>query len=225
MKARKRINKKELLIPAGLIILSLVPMIAGAFRIIQLTSGAEITPENARFFASPLPVVLHIIASILFSVVGAFQFAPSLRRWKPKWHSKIGRWLLVPSGLMVALSGLWMTLLYPWPESDSELLFVFRLIFGTAMLLSIILGVITIRRRDYAGHGDWMIRGYAIGLGAGTQVLTHLLWTLFVGMPDEFTRAMLMGAGWIINIVVAEWIIRKRRNRQRRPQYPTSIKI
>ncbi len=225
MKSRKRINKKELLIPAGLIILSLVPMIAGAFRIVQLTSGAEITPENARFFASPVPVVLHIIASILFSVVGAFQFAPSLRRWKPRWHSKLGRWLLVPSGLVAALSGLWMTLFYPWPESDGELLFVFRLIFGTAMLLSIILGVIAIRRRDYAGHGDWMIRGYVIGLGAGTQVLTHLPWTLFFGMPDEFTRAMLMGAGWVINIVMAEWIIRKRRNRQRRPKHPTSITV
>ncbi|HEX6941819.1 MAG TPA: hypothetical protein VF128_02760 [Gemmatimonadaceae bacterium] len=30
--------------------------------------------------------------------------------------------------------------------------------------------------RKYAEHGDWMIRAYAIGMGAGTQVLAHLPW-------------------------------------------------
>jgi hypothetical protein len=53
-----------------------------------------------------------------------------------------------------------------------------------------------------------MMRGYAIGLGAGTQVLTHLPWFLLVGKPGETPRAVMMGAGWVINLVVAEWIIR-----------------
>ena len=34
-----------------------------------------------------------------------------------------------------------------------------------------------------------MMRGYAIGLGAGTQVFTHVPWLLAFGVPDEFTRA------------------------------------
>jgi hypothetical protein len=54
-----------------------------------------------------------------------------------------------------------------------------------------------------------MVRAYAIGLGAGTQVLTHLPWVLYFGAPDELTRALLMGAGWAINLAVAEWIIRQ----------------
>ena len=37
--------------------LSFIPITAGAFRLTQLTGGAEITPANARFFASPLPVM------------------------------------------------------------------------------------------------------------------------------------------------------------------------
>lgn len=44
----------------------------------------------------------------------------------------------------------------------------------------IILALLAIRRRDFASHGAWMIRGYAIGLGAGTQLLTHLPWFLLV---------------------------------------------
>jgi hypothetical protein len=56
-----------------------------------------------------------------------------------------------------------------------------------------------------------MMRAYALGLGAGTQVLTHLPWFLLVdGKPGELPRAVMMGAGWAINVVVAEWIIRNR---------------
>lgn len=209
MKATAYKRKAEWLVPAALILLSLIPAIAGAARINELTRGAEITPDNARFFASPLPVVLHILSVTLYSLLGAFQFAPGFRLRRPKWHRTAG-WLLVPSGLVAALSGLWMTQFYPWPEGDGELLYVFRLLFGSAMVLSLGLGAAAIRRRNYARHGAWMMRGYAIGMGAGTQVLTHLPWFLFFGTPDEFTRAMLMGAGWVINLVVAEWIIRKR---------------
>jgi hypothetical protein len=35
-------------------------------------------------------------------------------------------------------------------------------------------------------------------------------WILIFGQPGDFTRTMLMAAGWVINLAVAEWIIRKR---------------
>jgi uncharacterized membrane protein len=218
--SRNKINTRDWLIIAGLIILSLVPAIAGSVRMIELASGAEVTPDNARFFASPLPVIFHIISSIVYSILGAFQFAPGFRRWRPRWHRTTG-WLLAPSGLVVALSGLWMTHFYQLPELDGEILYVLRLLVGSVMLLSILLGVAAIWRRDFAGHGDWMIRAYAIGLGAGTQVFTHLPWTLFIGTLDEFTRAILMGAGWVINIVLAEWIIFRKWQRRLKRRHST----
>lgn len=195
------------LVPAGLILLSLIPIAAGALRLTQLAGGAEVTPANARFFASPLPVVLHIISVSLYTVLGAFQFVPSLRR-RHGWHRAAGR-LLIPGGLVAALSGLWMTLFYPWPAGDGVILYGLRLLFGSAMLISILLGAAAIRRRDFRQHGDWMLRGYAIGMGAGTQVLTSLPWALLIGTPGELPRALLLGAGWVINLAVAEWIIRK----------------
>jgi hypothetical protein len=197
------------LVPTGLIVLSLIPVIAGAVRIAELSGGAEVTPGNARFFASPLPVVLHIISVTLYSILGAFQFASSFRRRRRGWHRAAGR-ILIPSGLIAALSGLWMTLFYPWPLYDGELVYGLRLVFGSAMLVSLLLGAAAIWRRDFSQHGAWMIRGYAIGLGAGTQVLTHLPWFLFPAIQSELTRALFMGAGWVINLAVAEWAIRKR---------------
>ena len=201
--------KAQWLIPTGLILLSSVPVVAGAFRLSELTSGAEVTPENARFFATPVPVVLHIISVTVYCLLGAFQFVPGIRRRRPGWHRAAGR-LLVPSGLVAALTGLWMTLFYTLPKTDGELLMGLRLVFGSAMVASIVLGFAAIRRRDIVRHRMWMIRGYAIGLGAGTQVLTHVPWFLLFGNPGEFSRAMLMAAGWVINVVVAEWIIRRR---------------
>ncbi|MEV7009686.1 DUF2306 domain-containing protein [Streptosporangium sp. NPDC051022] len=199
-------------VPAALILLSAVPIVMGAVRLNELTGGAAITPENARFFAVPLPVVTHILCVSLYCVLGAFQFAPGLRRRRPGLHRAAG-WLLVPCGLAAALTGLWMTLFYPRPVGDGDLLTAFRLVFGTAMTVSIVLGLAAIRRRDIARHRAWMTRGYAIGLGAGTQVLTQLLWFLFLGfgsVPGEFARALLVGAGWVINLAVAEWFLRRR---------------
>ena len=43
--------------------------------------------------------------------------------------------------------------------------------------------------------------------------MTHLPWFILVGMPGESSRAVLMGTGWVINVVVAEWVIRKGRAR------------
>lgn len=206
----------EWLVPAALLVLSAIPLVAGAFRLTELTGGAEITPANARFFASPLPVALHIVSASVYAILGAFQFTAGFRRRRPGWHRVAGR-LLVACGLLVGLSGLWMTLFYPWPDGDGELLYVLRLLFGSAMVVSIVLGFTTIRRGDVIRHRAWMMRSYALGLGAGTQVVTLLAGELIAGPPGELSRALLMGAAWAINLAVAEWIIRKRPAARTRP--------
>ena len=45
-----------------------------------------------------------------------------------------------------------MTLFYPWPKGDGELLYGLRLLFGSAMVVSIVLGFAAIRRRDVPRH-------------------------------------------------------------------------
>ena len=208
MTATRARRRSDWGIPAGLIALSVVPALAGTARLVELARGAAITAANARFFAMPLPVVLHIIAVIPFSIFGAIQFVPTFRQRHRNWHRLAGR-ALVACGLTAAVTGLWMTQFYPWPVGDGEALYVLRLIFGTAMLVSMVMAIDAIRRRNFAEHGEWMIRAYAIAMGAGTQVLTHLAYFLLIGKPDESSRAVLMGAGWIANFAVAEWIIRR----------------
>ena len=213
-------TRSDWLIPAGLIALSLVPAIAGTARLAQVGSG-EVTPDNARFLASPVPVILHIVSAVLYSILGALQFSPGFRKQNRRWHRMAGR-VLLPAGTMVAISGLWMTLTYPSVNNDGVAVYLERLVVGVAMLLFMIIGVDALRRRKYTEHGEWMIRAYAIGLGAGTQVLTHLPWFLLVGpKPGEAPRAVMMGLAWAINIAFAEWIIRRPRL-QSRPVFVTA---
>jgi uncharacterized membrane protein len=190
-------------------LLGLVPSIAGTARLAEVTGGAAATTQNARFLAAPLTTILHIGSAIVFSLLGAFQFSAAVRRRYPRWHNVAGR-VLVPAGFTVAVTGLWMTLTFPWPVGDGVGVFVERLVFGSGMLLSLVLGVRALVRRRYAEHGDWMIRAYAIGMGAGTHVITHLPWFLLVDThPGETPRTIMMGLGWVINLLVAELIIRK----------------
>lgn len=193
-------------VPTGLIALSLVPVAAGAARLGQLAGGAAITTENARFLAVPAPVIVHIVGATVFCLLGALQFVPSLRR--RAWHRRTGR-LLVPFGLAAAVSGLWMAVYYDLPAHDNALLEAFRLFFGTLMIVSLVLGVTSILRLDVTRHRLWMMRAYAIGLGAGTQVLVILPWTLAFGEPDANVRALLMGFSWALNLAVVEWIVRR----------------
>jgi len=213
-------TRSDWLIPAGLIALSIIPIAGGAFRLVQLGGGAEITPDSARFVAAPLSVVWHIVSSVIFCVLGAFQFASGFRRRNPNWHRAAGR-VLVPCGLVAALTGLWMTQFHPAPNFtgplpasfDGPFLYVIRVLAGSAMALSLCLGVAAILRRDIPRHQGWMIRGYALGLGAGTQVFTHLPWFLFPSIRGELARTLFMGAGWAINVAVAEWLISRERQR------------
>jgi hypothetical protein len=48
-------------------------------------------------------------------------------------------------------------------------------------------------------------------------VLTHVPWLILFGPPDELPRAMLMFAGWAINLAVAEYLIRRSPTRSARP--------
>jgi uncharacterized membrane protein len=194
-------------VPIALVALGTVPVIAGSLRLVELSGGAATLPSDARYDASPLPVVVHIVSATVFALLGAFQFAPRLRRRRSGWHRRAGR-VVVVAGLGVALSALWLNQFFPKEGAAREVLYPLRLAFGVAMVVTIVLGFVAARRRDFARHRAWMIRSYAIGLVAGTQVFTLGFGGALFG-HGEVTTALLMGAAWGINLAVAERAIRR----------------
>ncbi|TME39487.1 MAG: DUF2306 domain-containing protein [Chloroflexi bacterium] len=73
--------------------------------------------------------------------------------------------------MLVAVSGLWMNFFCSRPAGDGESLLLVWLIFGLAMLASILLAVFAIRRRDFPSYGAWMTRGYAMRSAPGPKCL------------------------------------------------------
>ncbi|MGY2080114.1 DUF2306 domain-containing protein [Modestobacter sp. SYSU DS0657] len=205
-------RRQQWLVPAALIALALVPLAAGGARLVELTGGAAVLPEAPRSADAPTSLVVHIVSAAVFTVVGAFQFVPGTGRARPRWHRTTGR-LAVPAGLVAALSGLWLTLVIT--EVDGGLLTAFRSAAGIGMTGALALGVVAVLGGDIRRHRAWMLRGYALGLGAGTQVFTNAFWLLVAGPPGATAEALVMGAGWVINLAVAEWLIRRRAGRAR----------
>src|SRR5207302_10994446 len=122
------------LAPAGLLLLGMLPVIAGAFRLEQLSGISDGMPANARFAPMPLPVVLHIVSATVFATLGPLQFAAGFRRRWPAWHRVAGR-LLVACGLLVGLTGMWMTVFYAPPDGTGPLLYASRIVFGSARVV------------------------------------------------------------------------------------------
>ena len=194
----------------SLLMLSMVPVVAGVVRLSGLSSGGGVTPENARFLAMPAPVVLHVVCASLFCLLGALQLDSALRQRFPRLH-RIGGRVVAPCGIVAALTGLWMTAAYAIPaELQGQLLYGVRMVVGLAMTLAVVVSVHAVLKRRIAQHKAWMVRAYALGQGAGTQVLILLPVTLIAGAPTFFFRDVLMASAWGLNVVVAEWIIRRR---------------
>lgn len=202
-------------VPLALVALSLVPVVAGALRVTDVTTGSTLMPEDAHHPAVPIALVVHIVSAVAYSLVGAFQFSAGLRRRRPRWHRAAG-WVLVPMGLAVAGSALWMTLGYPREVHTGPLLFWSRIAFGTGMILCLVLGLRAILRKDVPSHRGWMIRAYALGLGAGTQVVTIGLGQALLGTSTAVTDTV-TAVGWAINLALAELVIRMPRALSRAP--------
>lgn len=198
--------KSNWIVPALLFTLSLIPALGGGARLFDLAAATSITPENARFHADPIPIIIHAISATIFCSLGAFQFSASIRRNSPNWHRKSGR-IIAFAGIIAALSGVWMAYFYP---NDSQLLINTRYVFGILMALFICLAVHAVLQKRIAQHRAWMIRSYAIAINAATILLVLGPWFLLFGEPTIPEYSALMLVSWITNLVIAEWIIRRK---------------
>jgi hypothetical protein len=178
-------------------------------------AAPPVLPVNPCIAASPAPAIIHITSGALYLLAGILQFSAAFRRRWPQGHVRVGR-LLAVLGLAVAASALWMTLLYPREAGTGALHYAFRLAFGIGMAACLVLGVAAIRRRNLEGHRAWMMRAYALAAGAGTQVFTQAFAEGAVG-DGELSSGLALGAGWLINLAVVEYVIGRRKVAPSRP--------
>lgn len=199
------LSKFEWTILALIFVYSFIPAFGGLLRVLELAGGPAIVPENPRALAIPFPIILHILSSFLFCIVGALQFLPSIRRHYPAAHRALGRAIAI-AGCISAASGMWMAHSYVFPgDLQGNLLYWARIVIGSLMIGFIGWALVAIRSRNISQHRASMLRAYAIGQGASTQAILGIGWIIAFGIePLGTLRDGLMVLAWVLNLLIAE---------------------
>jgi predicted membrane protein DUF2306 len=184
-------------------------------------------------------ILLHIAGGIVAMSVGLFQFVGSLRRAYPGVHRGMG-YLYLGAVFLAGCTGLLLSSDTPVFAADglNELstidlskmglspsflgysassrfspsqFFLVRVGFGTlalVWLLTAALAFARARQRRFDEHRAWMIRSYSLTFAAATVRLVGL--PILVLTRDPVVAITSTFWSWILNLVIAEIIIRSR---------------
>ena len=106
-------NRLAYYTPIFIILLGIVPILAGIARSLQILGLPIGLPDIERILSSRTDIlIVHITTGVMFWTLGAFQFSPRLRKRYPLFHRWAGR-ALFAAAIVLGLSTLWLTLFLP----------------------------------------------------------------------------------------------------------------
>jgi uncharacterized membrane protein len=164
----------------------------------------EMDPFQQRYVDHPVLTLFHTLPGLLFLALGSMQFVAPIRRRIPKIHRMSGRVFLVIA-MSVGVAAIVMT--FRFPIFGMTFNQGIGLVFGAFMLFAFSKAFIHVRAGRYPRHREWMIRGFATGLGVA--IFRVLLNDVLPKMGFEFMPAWntAMVLCFPILIAVAEfWI-------------------
>lgn len=190
--------------------LALIGLAAAAHRILVLENPLAFSHSNSPaavtdvgFNQHKLLTLVHIVPGVLFMVLGPLQLSRRIRSRHLAFHRWSGRVFLVCC-LIIATSALIMSFrMSIGGASETAATTFFALLFVFCLTKAFI----HIRRKEIVLHREWMIRGFAIGLGVAT--VRPIVGAFFAARrlsPHEFFGAAFW-LGFTINLIAAEaWI-------------------
>ncbi len=185
-----------------------LPVIIGTVdRLIFVTqSWTTLDWVNQRYADHPWVTLAHLLPGLVFFLIGPLQFSARLRSLHPAIHRFLGR-LSVSLGVASGLAVLWMVLVFPAVGGLLTQLGTFGVV--AALFACFWLAVVAVRSRQIARHRAFMIRGYALALSVSTARIGINLSELIWGTAFEisFVPASILGAS--VNIIVAEYVVRR----------------
>jgi uncharacterized membrane protein len=170
-----------------------------------LTPGRTVHPDMMVAYAAfPARILVHVAASLVALAIGPFQFIPAIRR-RRKLHRGLGMTYFA-AVFIGGVSGFFTAFIAQGgPISVAGFIVLSLLWLCTASL-----ALRAVKRADYVGHEDWAIRNFALTFAAVT-IRLQLGAGFATGRPFEDFYWMLSWTCWIPNLLLAEWLIRRRR--------------
>ena len=197
---------KPIVVPAALYFGTLLTIILALVQVVQIPLGA-LPEDSLRLSVAPVWHFMHVLGGATFGILGPIQFSRVLMRKYGRLHRVLGR-VFVAAGAMISISSL--SLLWHFPDTYSVAMNSGRLLFGIALGVALVMAMQTIRKRDFTRHRNWMIRAYAIGIGA--TAVTMVFFPIFVitGQPPTGIVADIAFLGaWTACIGFAEVLVRR----------------
>jgi hypothetical protein len=102
-----------------------------------------------------------------------------------------------------------MAYFYPPLVGTGTAVAIIRIAVAACIAVFICSGFLAIRDRNVAAHRACMMRAYALAIAAGTQPITLAPLIVFPQLYGELGYTLGLTAGWVLNLVVAEWLIRR----------------
>lgn len=175
-----------------------------------LRRADAIARMDGKFAAHAVATFVHVGFGTLLFVLVPLQFSKIIRSRYRAFHRWAGR-LLVVVAWITGLGGLYFGVLHPFAGAFERLIVA---LISTWFLASTSVGYISIRRGQKAQHCEWMLRATAGALGISTVRIVaaplDLVLTKF-GLSPEVVLLHSFWFGWSLNVVGAEWWIRRTR--------------
>lgn len=181
-------------------------LIAEAF----VTGKLPIDPGDLIYVQRWVTATMHLVTGLAFMILGPLQFSARLRQRWPRWHRVSGR-VFVVAALCAAGTAMGMNVIFPPVGGLGKSSAVF--VFGIAQIVTVLVALRYILRRDVAAHRAWMMRAFAIGLGVSTQRLFFIPVFVVSGVPSGFVIGLGMWIGFGVNVLVVEVLLWRERRR------------
>lgn len=189
---------------AGWSTLMLLALGVSGYTLWLLLGGPRPDFAAALFARHPWGALVHMVCSPVALVAGALQVNRAIRTRHLVLHRWLGR-LYVLAVLLAGSSGLALAFgSFGGPITH----WGFGLM-AVLWLTSTGLGWMAMRRGQRKAHRDWMLRSYALTLAAVTLRI-YVPASQIAGLPFEDAYRVIAWLCWVPNLLVVEWLIRRR---------------
>lgn len=197
---------KPVVVPAALFFGTLLTIVLALVQVVQIPLGA-LPEDSLRLSAVPVWHFMHVLGGATFGILGPIQFGRVLMRKYGLLHRVMGR-VFVAAGAMISLSSL--SLLWHFPDTYSVAVSSGRLLFGIALGVALAIAMQAIRKRDFTRHRNWMIRAYAIGMGATAVTMVFFpIYAITGEAPTGLASDIIFLGSWTACVVFAEGLVRR----------------
>ena len=184
-----------------------------AFGVAAAVVHFLVEPYNPGFTDYRVATWMHVVLGAVYLTFAPVQLIRRIRARAIGYHRWAGRFL-VPIGVLVGLSALFLGLVVPFSGHLERIVIS---VFGGLFLLSLVLGYLRVRQGRIGEHREWMLRALAIGLSVATMRALFIPALMIAGDPSDDQIALLsVGSftiAFLLHAAAAEWWIRRTRHR------------